>query len=56
MLQVRAELPALKKIYVVHPPAGDLPDGVFPASDLLEAGEADLAALAAATTPTTSPP
>ena len=40
-----------KKIYVVHPPAGDLPDGVYPASDLLEAGEADLAELAAATTP-----
>jgi len=51
MLQVRDELPALERIYVVHPPAGDLPDGVFPASDLLEAGEADLAELAAATEP-----
>lgn len=51
MLQVRAELPALQKIYVVHPPAGDLPDGVYPASDLLESGQADLAALAAATEP-----
>jgi long-chain acyl-CoA synthetase len=51
ILQVRAELPALKKIYVVHPPAGDLPDGVYPADELFASGAADLAELAAATTP-----
>ena len=51
MLQVRDDLPALKKIFVVDPPAGDLPDGVYPASDLFESGEADLAELAAATDP-----
>ena len=56
MLQVRDELPTLERIYVVNPPDGDLPDGVFPASDLLEPGEADLDELAAATSPTTWPP
>jgi long-chain acyl-CoA synthetase len=51
MLKVRGELPALQKIFVIDPPDGDLPDGVFPVSDLLEHGEADLVALAAATSP-----
>jgi long-chain acyl-CoA synthetase len=51
ILQVRDELPLLKCIYVVDPPDGALPDGVLPASDLLDAGSADLDALAAATQP-----
>jgi len=51
MLKVRGELPKLEKIFVIHPPEGDLPDGVFPVSDLLGHGEADLDALAAATSP-----
>jgi len=52
MLEVRGELPNLKRIYVLDPPDGDLPDGVFPASVLFEKGQADLAELAAATEPT----
>ncbi len=51
ILKVRAELPLLERIYVVEPPEGPLPEGVFPASELLEQGSADLAALAAATDP-----
>jgi long-chain acyl-CoA synthetase len=51
ILKVRAELPLLERIYVVEPPEGPLPEGVFPASDLLEHGSADLAELAAATDP-----
>lgn len=51
ILQVRDELPTLKKIYVLDPPDGDLPDGVMPASDLFESGKADLASLAEATEP-----
>jgi long-chain acyl-CoA synthetase len=50
-LEVRSQLPHLQRIYVIDAPAGDLPDGVFPASELLEAGSADLAALAAETSP-----
>ena len=49
MLKIRAELPLLERIYVVEPPEGPLPDGVFPAADLLEQGSADLDDLAAAT-------
>jgi long-chain acyl-CoA synthetase len=49
LLQVRDELPLLKRIYVIEPPDGPLPDGVRPASELLESGSADLDALAAAT-------
>ncbi|MEM1333887.1 MAG: AMP-binding protein, partial [Actinomycetota bacterium] len=51
MLKVRAELPHLTKIFVVRPPEGDLPEGVFPASDLFAHGSADLRALADATEP-----
>ncbi len=51
MLAVRDQLPNLQRIYVLNPPSGDLPDGVFPTSDLFESGEADLDALAAATDP-----
>jgi long-chain acyl-CoA synthetase len=49
--QVRAELPALERVYVIDAPDGPLPDGVFAAADLLDAGSADLDALAAATEP-----
>ena len=56
MLEVRDALPALKKIFVINPPDGTLPDGVFPASDLLEHGEADLDALQRPPSPTTSRP
>jgi long-chain acyl-CoA synthetase len=51
ILQVRAELPALERIYVIEPPAGPLPDGVYAADDLLAVGSADLDALAALTEP-----
>ncbi|MEO1059611.1 MAG: AMP-binding protein, partial [Actinomycetota bacterium] len=51
ILKVRDELPNLKQIYVIEPPEGPLPDGVHPASELLEAGTADLAELGAATSP-----
>ncbi len=51
ILQIRDQLPLLRAIYVIEPPSDDLPDGVHPASDLLDAGSADLAALAADTSP-----
>ena len=51
VLKVRKDLPLLQRIYVIEPPEGPLPEGVFAASDLLEQGSADLAALAAATSP-----
>ncbi len=51
ILKVRAELPALQKIFVLNPPDGDLPDGVFPATELSGHGTADLDELAAATSP-----
>ncbi|MEZ5294771.1 MAG: AMP-binding protein [Ilumatobacteraceae bacterium] len=51
MLKVRGALPLLEKIYVIHPPEGDLPDGVFPIDDLMSHGSADLDELAAATEP-----
>jgi long-subunit acyl-CoA synthetase (AMP-forming) len=51
ILKVRDELPLLKQIFVLHPPEGDLPAGVHPASDLLEQGRADLQELGAATSP-----
>ncbi len=51
VLKVRGELPKLQKIFVVRPPDGDLPDGVYPASELMAHGAADIAALAADTSP-----
>ena len=51
LLQVRNDLPQLKRIYVIDPPDGPLPNGVLPASDLLDSGSVDLEALAAATQP-----
>ena len=50
-LEVRDELPALKRIYVIDVPDEGLPDGVAPASELETRGSADLAALAATTDP-----
>ena len=51
LLKVRADLPTLQRIFVIDPPAGGCPEGVQPASELMGHGEADLTALAAATTP-----
>jgi long-chain acyl-CoA synthetase len=51
MLKVRGELPQLKKIFVLRPPEGDLPEGVFPATELSAHGTADVEALAADTSP-----
>ena len=47
MLKVRGELPELQKIFVIEPPDGPLPEGVFPASELLAHGEAVIRAGAA---------
>jgi long-chain acyl-CoA synthetase len=46
LLKVRDELPNLRQIYVVDPPASGCPDGVQPSSVLMEHGSADLQALA----------
>ena len=46
LLKVRDELPNLRQIYVVDAPASGCPDGVLPASVLMESGSADLQALA----------
>ena len=51
LLRVRGELPMLRAIFVIEPPASDLPDGVHSVSDLLAHGSADLDALASATDP-----
>ena len=51
ILKVRAGLPALERIYVIEPPEGPLPDGVYDAADLLGVGSADLDELAALTEP-----
>ena len=51
MLKVKASLPMLEKIYVIHPPEGELPEGVSPVSELMGRGSADLAELAAACQP-----
>lgn len=47
-LKVRGELPLIEHIFVIRPPEV-LPEGVQAAGELLARGEADLAALAAAT-------
>ena len=51
MLKVRGALPLLEKIYVIRPPEGELPEGVYPIDDLIAHGAADLDALAEATQP-----
>jgi long-chain acyl-CoA synthetase len=50
LLTVRHELPALQHIFVIDPPA-ELPAGVRPAAELMTHGTADLAQLAADTSP-----
>jgi long-subunit acyl-CoA synthetase (AMP-forming) len=46
LLKVRGDLRALQRIYVIEPgPAGARPVGVYPASELLDGGTADLDAL-----------
>ncbi|MCB0997774.1 MAG: AMP-binding protein [Acidimicrobiales bacterium] len=51
MLKVRDELPELQHIFVIEASPDGLPDGVRPVSELLAHGEADLAQLAADTSP-----
>jgi len=51
ILKVRSELPTLERIYVIEPPEGPLPDGVYDAADLLDVGSTDLDELAALTEP-----
>jgi long-subunit acyl-CoA synthetase (AMP-forming) len=51
LLEVRDELPLLRKIYVVDAPEGGPPHGVSLATELENRGSADLAALAEATEP-----
>ena len=51
ILKVRSELPALTRIYVLQPPPHGLPDGVFPADELLAGDTLDVPGLAADTSP-----
>ena len=51
LLAVRSDLPALTRIFVIEPPDGPLPDGVAPVAELHTHGAADVAALAADTSP-----
>jgi long-chain acyl-CoA synthetase len=51
IMTVREQLPALERIYVIEPAAGELPDGVFPIDELMSRGTVDLADLAELTTP-----
>ena len=50
-LKVRAELPRLRRIFVIDPPADDTPDDVAPYDTLLSSGRADLETLAEDTDP-----
>ena len=47
LLSVRDQLPMLEQIYVIDPPSTGCPEGVQPASVLMDKGSADLATLAA---------
>src|SRR3954454_19758438 len=47
LLKMRDELPNLRQIYLVDPPAAGCPDDVQPAAALMDKGSADLQALAA---------
>ncbi len=51
ILKVRSGLPALERIYVIEPPDGPLPEGVYEAGALLGDDHADLDVLAASTDP-----
>ena len=56
LLKVRDELPKLKQIYVLDPPADGCPEGVQPTSVLMDKGSADLdRAWQPRSNPTTSP-
>ena len=50
-LKVRAELPRLRRIFIIDPSLDDPPDDVEPYDNLLSFGRADLEALAEATDP-----
>ena len=50
-LKVRAELPRLRRIFVIDPPVDDVAGDVAPYAELVAAGRADLEALAEATDP-----
>ena len=50
-LKVREGLPRLRRIFVIDPPADNVPDDVVPYSSLRSAGAADLEALGEATDP-----
>jgi long-chain acyl-CoA synthetase len=50
-LKVRAELPRLRRIFVIDPPVDGIPGDVAPFADLVAADRADLEALAEATDP-----
>ena len=50
-LKVRAELPRLRRIFVIDPPTEETPDDVAPFDELLCSGRAELEALGAATDP-----
>jgi long-chain acyl-CoA synthetase len=50
-LKVRAELPRLRRIFVIDPPPDDTPDDVAPYDTLLSSGHADLETLAEGTDP-----
>ena len=51
LLKVRDQLPALRHVFVIDPPAAGLPDHVRAANELLDHGSLDLHQLAAATQP-----
>ncbi|MGA1345197.1 MAG: AMP-dependent synthetase/ligase [Ilumatobacteraceae bacterium] len=51
VMEIRSELPQLEHIFVIETPAGGLPDGVRSVDELLGHGSADVAALAADTSP-----
>jgi hypothetical protein len=53
---VRSELPALERIYVIEPPEGPLPDGVYEAADLLTTTPPTSMRSPPRPTPTTSRP
>jgi long-chain acyl-CoA synthetase len=50
-LKVRQQLPRLRRIFVIDPPADGMPDGVVPYGDLLAVGVGDVEALGEATDP-----
>jgi long-chain acyl-CoA synthetase len=51
VMEIRSELPQLEHVFVIETPAGGLPGGVRSVDELLGQGTADVAALAADTSP-----